>query len=206
MKAMAVFALFLSIFAGGSSRTLAKQAAAPQATHSTTHDRSSEGRWRYVWHNDRWWYWTSDERWLSFNGRRWVKYDPQLPLSGALAAGYRKAPAFTRPPAAAPRPPHSWPAAGPEIETEMLEAYYLEGRPMPSEGLPLGGESPAVLGGFGSALGGKALGPAYGGGERSVLPTPGGGIAPRTGGGGFGGPTGSSLGAGSAAGGASTPH
>lgn len=206
MKAIVVLASLLSVFAGVSSRTLAKPTAATHFAQSATQNRRAENRWRYVWHNDRWWHWTADERWLYFNGRRWVKYDPQLPPSGALAAGYRKAPAFTKPPAAAPRPPHSWPAAGAEIETEMLEAYYLEGRPMPSEGLPLGGESPAVLGGFGSALGGKALGPAYGGGERSVLPTPGGGIGPRTGGGGFGGPTGSSLGAGSAAGGASTPH
>ncbi|HUY88231.1 MAG TPA: hypothetical protein VMV10_05830 [Pirellulales bacterium] len=185
---------------------MAKQATASRGAPSATHDHQTEGRWRYVWHNDRWWYWTTDERWLFFNGRRWIRYDPRSSSSGALAAGYRKAPAFEKPPAAAPRPPGSWPAAGAEIETELLESYYLEGRPMPAEGLPLGGESPAVLGGFGSALGGKALGPAYGGGERTVLPTPGGGIAPRTGGGGFGGPTGSSLGAGSAAGGASTPR
>lgn len=208
MKA-SVFALMFAGLAAISTPASSQPAAARQVSQAAAAPRNdrTETRWRYVWHNDRWWYWTAAERWQYFSGRRWVNYNPRSPLSAALAAGYRKAPAFEKPPAAAPRPPHSWPATTALNESKLLNFFYFERRPKNADGLPPGSPSPSVLGGFGAVLGDRSeAARAYKGGGASVLPTPGAMNPPSPGGGGFGGPQGRSLGAGSAAGGASTPR
>jgi hypothetical protein len=149
-------------------------------------------------HDERWWYWTTGGSWSVFDGARWVKYDPRRPSSGALAAGYRKAPAFESPPAAAPQPPRNWSAEGVERETGLANSYYLQGGATTAGGLPLGGEPLPVLGGPSATLGGVRSSE---GAATAAMNRP-----PNTGGGAFGGPKGGSLGAGSAAGGASTPQ
>lgn len=203
MNLMAFFLLPLAgctVFAGQVS---AQQSVANQGSRADVLNRRTGKDWRFAWHNDRWWYWTADQRWVYFDGERWAKYDPQLPPSGALAAGYRKAPAFEKPPATAPRPPHSWPTARAENEAELPYSPYLEGRLNPADGLLPGVDRPRVLGGLEStATGGTGAGQLYSGANRPPAPK----AKAGTGGGGFGGPQGSSLGAGSAAGGASTPR
>lgn len=164
-----------------------------------------ENRWRYVWHNDRWWYWTAQNRWAYFNGGRWVNYDPRRPSTGALAAGYRRAPAFESPPAVPPRAPRSLPAEAAEADAGLVDLFDLSRQPGTTgsfEGLLPTPSRPGALSGSG-ALG--AAGGEIGGRPARATGTGRGGMGV-TGGGGFGGPTGSSLGAGSAAGGASTPQ
>ncbi|HVA49670.1 MAG TPA: hypothetical protein VNH11_25110 [Pirellulales bacterium] len=180
---------------------LAQRPAATRVAQAAPRGGQPENRWRYQWHNDRWWYWSHERHWSYFNGRRWVRYDARRPPSGALAGGYRKAPAFDSPPAAPPEPPRTWSAAGDmERETGLTNSFYLEGA---GRGLPLGEPLP-VLGGP-SPLG-TGLGPHAGPSGLSEGMSPSMRGPSQTGGGSFGGPTGRSLGAGSAAGGASTPH
>ena len=159
-----------------------------------------ENRWRYVWHNDRWWYWMPGEYWISFDGRRWSRYDSRRPSHRALAARYRQAPAFESPPAVAPLPPASWPVEAVRSEAGMINVFDLEGRPTGGADAPFGGALPA-LGGR-SATGSPRGAGASSGGRAGSSPAPAGA---RTSGGGFGGPTGSSLGGGSATG-PSSPH
>ena len=33
-------------------------------------------RWRYRWHNGKWWYWTSENRWMYHNGDQWLNHEP----------------------------------------------------------------------------------------------------------------------------------
>lgn len=186
------------------------QTAAPSGSaRAVPRGGQSENRWRYVWHNDRWWYWTAEDRWDYFDRRRWRRYDARRPPSDALALGYRRAPAFEKPPAAPPRPPMSLPSEGIERETGLVDLFDLGGAGQ-GAGLRFGGGAlPSVsgaapglggvgrLGGTGGAVGGRVGGAGGMSGGRGTS---------STGGGGFGGPTGSSLGAGSAAGGASSPH
>lgn len=162
---------------------------APRAAHR-------ENRWRYVWHNDRWWYWTTGERWSYFDGRRWVEFGPRRPPSGSLAAGYRKAAAFESPPAVPPRPPRSWPAEAAAIEADLLNPFSPGGGAAGNAATLLAPAPSRAGGGLGGL---ETIGRGIGGGRET-----GGGGA--TGGGAFGGPTGRSLGAGSAAGGASSPQ
>ena len=43
----------------------------------------SENTWRYVFHQDRWWYWSASERWSYFDGARWVNLDSlKQPIAG----------------------------------------------------------------------------------------------------------------------------
>lgn len=153
-------------------------------------------RWRYVWHNDRWWYWTPSERWSYFDGRRWNTYDPRR--TAAVASRYRKAAAFERPPAVAPRSP----ASLPDNLADLVAPFDGDGRALSGTGTSQGGRTPP-------ALGDSAMDRFESDGRRNdLLPHP---RSParmptRTGNGGFGGPKGGSLGGGSAAGGASTPQ
>lgn len=186
-------ALLVSVSTLGLTGDSASQATGGSMVQAASRSGQPANRWRYVWHNDRWWYWTPSEHWSYFDGRRWQSYDPRRPLSGALSAGYRKAPAFESPPAAPPQPPRTWSAEGVERETGLANSYYLEGGAASAGGMPLGGESLPVLGG-------PSPTPAV----RSSIGT--GTSPPSTGGGAFGGPKGSSLGAGSAVGGASSPQ
>ncbi|HEX7450248.1 MAG TPA: hypothetical protein VF306_22000 [Pirellulales bacterium] len=163
-----------------------------------------ENRWRYVWHNDRWWYWTRANRWAYFDGREWSSYDPRRPPTDALTFGYRKAPAFERPPAVPPHPPRTLDLAR---EPRSAASSELGGPPPPVLGAPAGAVLPEP---DGRRAGVEALSsPPVGGASRDLGRTNLGrrfGSGAATGGGGFGGPTGRSLGAGSAAGGASTPQ
>lgn len=162
-----------------------------------------ENRWRYVWHNDRWWFWTADEHWNYFDGRRWVEYDPRRAPSGRFAAAYRKAPAFEAPPAVPPRPPGSWPIEAVGIEAELLSPLT------PGKNGVAGTTDARPSFRLGPATSVGGLRPS-GEGATHGLPRVGGGTSNlrrgTIGGGSFGGPTGSSFGAGSAAGGASSPQ
>lgn len=181
-----------ALMAGGTTQS----ATIPRQVQSGARGGQSENRWRYVWHNDRWWYWMPSQHWSYFGGRRWQKYDPRQPLAGALTAGYRKAPAFESPPAAPPQPPRTWSAEGVERETGLANSYYLgDGA---TAGPSLGGEPLPALGGRSVTPGDSRASEGTG-----TAPTK---SAPSVGGGAFGGPKGGSLGAGSAAGGASSPR
>lgn len=37
-------------------------------------------RWRYKFHNGRWWYWTAENTWIMIDGREWVANSPERPL------------------------------------------------------------------------------------------------------------------------------
>lgn len=159
-------------------------------------------RWRYVWHNDRWWYWAAGERWSYFDGRRWNTYDPRR--TAAVASRYRKAAAFERPPAAPPRPPVSEPAdlgrldAKTDARTGVLPAPHSRDGLSAFPSNSLFGERVPVSG--------DGLGDASRNRDRRGTSRAGGKNGGKEGGGAFGGPTGGSFGAGSAAGAASTPQ
>src|SRR5487761_1394908 len=110
MRWLLVAGSLMVLFGTANEEVQAQSRRISAAARMAPRSESSENRWRYVWHNDRWWYWTSDERWSYFAGGRWRRYDPRRPPSDALAAGYRKAPALESPPAAAPQPPLNLPA------------------------------------------------------------------------------------------------
>lgn len=180
-------ALLVSVSTLGLGGDSAAQATGGSMVKAAPRSGQSANRWRYVRHNDRWWYWTPSHHWSYFDGRRWQSYDSRRPLSGALAAGYRKAPAFESPPAAPPQPPRTWSAEGVERETGLANSYLEGGQPLPS---------------FGRSTSVAPRGVSASEGMESAAAK----SAPSTGSGAFGGPKGGSLGAGSAAGGASSPQ
>lgn len=201
MKTFGISVFVLLAAANGQTPALAQSPRPSMANRAAPRAAHRENRWRYVWHNDRWWYWTTDERWSYFDGRRWVEFDARRPASGRLALGYRKAPAFESPPSVPPRPPRSWPGEAAGIEADLLNPFSPGGAA--ENTAPLLAPAPSrVRGGVGGL---ETLGR----GMAQTVPSSGGpksGGAGATGGGGFGGPTGRSLGAGSAAGGASSPQ
>jgi hypothetical protein len=210
MKAFAIRMILLAvavIAVNWAAEALAQSPRTGIAHRAASRAASRENRWRYVWHNDRWWYWTADGRWDYFDGRRWKVFDPRRPPSDALALGYRRAPAFERPPGAAPRPPLAWSGEGLKAEAGLIDLYDL-GRQGDGGAVRFGGGALPAIGGGGT--GGTGLGEAGSGARGGGVGGTGGMIGGRgtrpTGGGGFGGPTGGSLGAGSAAGGASSPQ
>lgn len=178
-----------------SPRAVAAPAVGIGVSRAVTRVVHRPNRWRYAWHNDRWWYWTANGSWDYFDGRNWRSYDSRRPLSGSLARGYRKAPAFESPPAAPPLRPFVGDAQTDDIELDLAEPFRAE-TIAPSLPTPL------------------RVGKSFGGfetpGRAIPKPLPGVGRgragAAASGGGGFGGPTGRSLGAGGAAGGASLPQ
>ncbi|HJT35712.1 MAG TPA: hypothetical protein VJ783_27030 [Pirellulales bacterium] len=205
MRYTSILALFVVVAAASPQSVTGQRAAQNGLTHSVRRVGQPENRRRYVWHNDRWWYWTRANRWAYFDGRKWNTYDPRRPPADGLALGYRRAPAFERPPTVPPRPPRA--SAIGSGELGPIELFELGGgaleRLEPAAGTVLRVPerepsdirvlpSPPVAG-TSDRLGGTDLGSPAG---RSAA----------TGGGGFGGPSGRSLGAGSAAGGASTPQ
>lgn len=56
---------------------------------------AAESRWRYVRHNNQWWYWTPQSTWLIWSGDRWVpqgEFNRQYatrPYQGTYRTGYR---------------------------------------------------------------------------------------------------------------------
>ena len=36
----------------------------------------SDNKWRFKYHDGRWWYWMTDETWVYHNNNQWVHYDP----------------------------------------------------------------------------------------------------------------------------------
>lgn len=208
MKTITLLALSMATVFGGLVRAADEAGAATRASQSAARHGSSDNRWRYVWHNDRWWYWTSGEQWSYFAGRRWVTYDPR-PSAGALS-GYRRSPAFERPPAVPPRPPTSLAGGGLEpaefVKPSELDSSAARENGMLGGGTTLGGRAlPPIGGANGEVSSGFGGEPTHSGVGRG-MPGRSSAGADRTGGGGFGGPKGGSLGGGSAAGGASTPQ
>ena len=201
MKRVGVFVCAIVAFAVWPVRAVDEGVARPRAERTASASRSAEKRWRYVWHNDRWWYWMPDESWSSYDGRRWARYDPRRPAPSAMSSAYRKAPAFERPPAIAPRPPASMRGEAVDLIAPFDAHGRVSGGTGASQGAaaqsPLFESSGGAIGRFGSAPGRSSLSPE----PRSSARLP-----ARTGSGGFGGPKGGSLGGGSAAGGASTPQ
>jgi hypothetical protein len=39
-----------------------------------------DNRWRYRYHNGRWWYWNDGDYWSVHDGRSWLRYEPGLRL------------------------------------------------------------------------------------------------------------------------------
>lgn len=201
MKLFFTLLMATAASAAGPIRAAEEAIPAPRAGHAAPRARMREKHWRYVWHNDRWWYWTPAESWRYFDGQRWRQYDPRR-VAARSSAAYRKAPAFERPPAVAPRSP----ARFRDEAVDWIAPFDVDGRASGDTGTSQGGllGSPPLSGAGGSGAGGIDSQPRRSGlapGLRTPARVPTG-----TGNGGFGGPKGGSLGGGSAAGGASTPQ
>jgi len=50
--------------------------------------RANGDDWRFVLHNNQWWYWQPNNRWVIWRGGSWVDYDP-VTYSGANPVPYR---------------------------------------------------------------------------------------------------------------------
>jgi hypothetical protein len=84
---------WLATTAGGlAAEPNTKPEANPQAEASATNGpseaaakdvKSRSDGWRYVWHNNQWWYYTPQQHWLIYQGDTWQRYAPEA--SGGTA-------------------------------------------------------------------------------------------------------------------------
>jgi hypothetical protein len=65
-------------------------AAAATVTPATATPATSGDKWRFVWHNNQWWYYQPDGQWLIHDGSAW--HAPQAVVPTAQV--YRSAPAY----------------------------------------------------------------------------------------------------------------
>jgi len=55
---------------------------------------SSGDKWRFVWHNDQWWYYQPSGQWLVHDGSAWHSPPTVAPTVATTAQVYRPAPAY----------------------------------------------------------------------------------------------------------------
>jgi hypothetical protein len=51
--------------------------------------------WRYVWHNNQWWYYTPEKSWLIWNGTAWYPQNDPNAAYGGASYGYGYTPAWS---------------------------------------------------------------------------------------------------------------
>jgi hypothetical protein len=77
--------------ASSATKAAASAATAPSAvTPATATPATSGDKWRFVWHNDKWWYYQPNGQWLIHDGSAW--HAPQAVAPTAQV--YRPAPAY----------------------------------------------------------------------------------------------------------------
>jgi hypothetical protein len=65
------------------------QAGDPAGTTAATTSRPDQ--WRYVWHNNQWWYFKPSGKWLIFNGHDWQTQEVVVAANGRVSRSYQPA-------------------------------------------------------------------------------------------------------------------
>lgn len=90
----------LSGLAWGAGSLRAAEPATVQAEKNGASDvKSRPDGWRYVWHNNQWWYYTPRQHWLVYQGDSWQPYASEASGGTARNSGpsYRRS--YSRSPA-----------------------------------------------------------------------------------------------------------
>jgi hypothetical protein len=83
----------LGVFATAAWRPVAVDAQVNAGVIASNSDAVSRpaadksGRWRYKYHDGRWWYWLPSNSWVFYHNQRWVPYSRQSYLQALQAGG-----------------------------------------------------------------------------------------------------------------------
>lgn len=83
----------LGVFAAAGWRPVAVDAQVDAGVTASNSDAASRpaadksGRWRYKYHDGRWWYWLPSNSWVFYHNQRWVPYSRQSYMQALQAGG-----------------------------------------------------------------------------------------------------------------------